>query len=197
MKAVFFDANGILYYRVDKHGPMRRFLQRHHMPVPVAKMVHQATAAARQRAVVGAISKAAYYDAVLAAWGVADPQLRTEGHRVQDTAQNAIILHAGVSDTLRALKARSFKLGIVTNSVASTADKLRWFREHGLTVAWDAIANSMEVGVGKPDPRLYLAALEQSGVAPAEALFVGHKQAEYAIAHFADLLDLPVLQSAT
>jgi HAD superfamily hydrolase (TIGR01509 family) len=220
MQAIFFDANGLLYYRVDKHGPMRAFLERNHLLVPATKTGHQATAAARRLAFVGAISKAAYYDAVLTAWGVTDPQLRAEGRQVQDAAQAAIILHTGVPETLRALKARGFKLGSVTNSVAATADKLHWFREHGLTIAWDAIANSMEVGAGKPDPRLYLAALEQSGVAPADALFVGHKQselsgaqavgmhtvafdpdsllqAEYTIARFADLLDLPVLQTAT
>jgi len=76
------------------------------------------------------------------------------------------------------------------------------------------------ISVGKPDPRLCLVALEQSGVAAADALFVGHKQgelngaqavgmhtvafnadsaaqAEYTIVRFADLLDLPVLQTVT
>jgi HAD superfamily hydrolase (TIGR01509 family) len=220
MQAIFFDANGVLYYRVDKHGPMRAFLERHHLRVPSAKTVHQATAAVRKRAFVGAIAKADYYDAVLAAWGVTDPRLRAEGHRVQDAAQAAIILYTGVPETLQTLKARGFKLGIVTNSVATTSDKLRWFREGGLTIAWDVIANSVEVGVGKPDPRLYLVALEQSGVAAADALFVGHKegelsgaqavgmhtvafnadssvQAEYTIARFADLLNLPMLQIPT
>jgi putative hydrolase of the HAD superfamily len=100
--------------------------------------------------------------------------------------------------------------------VATTTDKLRWFHNSGLTIAWDAVANSVEVGVRKPDPRIYLAALEQSGVGAADALFVGHKQseidgahavgmhtvafnadsavqAEYTVMRFVDLLDLPVL----
>jgi HAD superfamily hydrolase (TIGR01509 family) len=220
MQAIFFDANGVLYYRVDKHGSMRAFLERHHLPVPLTEMVRQATAAVRERAFIGAISKATYYDTVLAAWGVTDPQLQAEGHRVQDTAQAAIILYAGVLETLPVLKARGFKLGIITNAVASTTDKLRWFHNSGLTVAWDAFANSVEVGATKPDPRMYLAALEQSSVAAADALFVGHKQseisgahalgmhtvafnadpavqAEYTVVRFTDLLNLPVLQTAT
>jgi HAD superfamily hydrolase (TIGR01509 family) len=220
MQAIFFDANGVLYYRVDKHGSMRAFLERHHLPVPSAKIVHQTTAAVRERAFVGAISKAAYYDTVLAAWGVTDPQLRDEGHCVQDAAQAAIILYPGILETLPVLKARGFKLGIITNAVASTTDKLRWFHHSGLTVAWDAVANSVEVGASKPDPRMYLAALEQNRVAATDALFVGHKQselngaqavgmhtiafnadsavqAEYTIVRFADLLDLPVLQTVT
>ena len=95
MQAIFFDANGVLYYRVDKHDSMRAFLERHHLPVPLTEMVRQATAAVRERAFIGAISKATYYDAVLAAWGATDPRLRAEGHRVQDTAQAAIILYTG------------------------------------------------------------------------------------------------------
>ena len=47
MQAIFFDANGVLYYRVDKHGSMRSFLERQHLPVPSAKTVHQTTAAVR------------------------------------------------------------------------------------------------------------------------------------------------------
>ncbi len=220
MRAIFFDANGVLYYRVDKNRPMRMFLERHQLPVPLAETVRAATADMRGSAFIGAISKAAYYDAVLAAWGVTDPRLREEGHRVQDAAQAAIFLHVGVLETLPALKVRGFKLGIVTNAVASTTDKLRWLRDSGLAVAWDAVANSAEVGVVKPDPRIYLAALEQAGVAAAEALFVGHKQseisgahavgmhtvafnavpavrAEYTIVRFADLLDLPVIHAPT
>src|SRR4029434_5112262 len=100
----------------------------------------------RQRAFVGAISKATYYDAVLAAWGVTEPRLRAEGHHVQDAAQAAIILYAGVLETLPVLKARGFKLGMVTNAVATTTDKLRWFHNSGLTIDWDAVANSVEVG---------------------------------------------------
>src|SRR5262249_1205286 len=220
MQAIFFDANGVLYYRVDKHRPMRTFLERCHLLVPPAETVRQATLAERAQAFVGKISKADYYDAVLAAWGVTDPRLRAEGHRVQDAAQASIFLHKGVLETLPALKARGFKLGIITNAVAATADKLRWFHDRGLTVGWDAVANSVEVGVTKPDPRIYLAGLEQAGVAAADALFVGHKQSEisgahavgmhtaafnadsavqadYTIVRFADLLDLPVLQTVT
>jgi putative hydrolase of the HAD superfamily len=220
MRAIFFDANGVLYYRVDKNRPMRMFLERHQLPVPPATTVRDATVDMRGRAFIGAISKAAYYDALLAAWGVTDPRLREAGHRVQDAAQATIFLHAGVLETLPALKARGFKLGIVTNAVASTTDKLRWLRDCGLAVAWDAVANSVEVGVVKPDPRIYLAALEQAGVAAADALFVGHKQSEisgahavgmhtvafnadpavradYTIVRFADLLDLPVIHTPT
>jgi len=95
MRAIFFDANGVLYYRVDKNRPMRMFLERHQLPVPPAETVREAMVDMRGRAFIGIISKAVYYDAVLAAWGVTDPRLREEGHRVQDAAQAAIFSARG------------------------------------------------------------------------------------------------------
>ena len=82
---------------------------------------------------------------------------------------------------------------------------------------WDAITPSSEVGVQKPDPRIYQLALQQLGVNPDQAVFVGHKTAEldgarkvglktvafnydtdaeadYYIHHFSELADLPIMK---
>ena len=48
---------------------MRMFLERQHLPIPPAHTVREAISDVRGPAFVGTISKAAYYDAVLAAWG--------------------------------------------------------------------------------------------------------------------------------
>src|SRR6266508_2193832 len=116
MRAIFFDANGVLYYRVDKNRPMRMFLERHQLPVPLAETVRAATADMRGSAFIGAISKAAYYDAVLAAWGVTDPRLREEGHRVQDAAQAAIFLHAAAPETHTPPQQHALQLALVTTT---------------------------------------------------------------------------------
>ena len=67
-----------------------------------------------------------------------------------------------------------FHLGIVTNTFDSTEDKFGWFARIGIEGVWDGIANSCELKISKPDPRIYLAALEHSGLPPTEAAFVGH-----------------------
>ena len=115
------------------------------------------------------------------------------------------------------LRRRGFRLGVITNTSVTTAEKLAWLRTQHVDVAWDAFANSSEVGIRKPYPEIYRRALEQAGVSAAEAIFVGHAADELAgaqalgmrtvachadadavadvtIATFASLLTLPVLE---
>lgn len=80
--------------------------------------------------------------------------------------------------TLDTLRARGFRLGIVTNRAFGGERFRADLRAAGLDVAWDVIAVSVEVGYLKPHPRLFLAALEALAVAPAEAVMVGNSLTE-------------------
>ena len=53
-----------------------------------------------------------------------------------------------------------------------------WFKTIGIDGIWDSYADSCELGVVKPDARIYLAALNPLKVAPENAIFVGHAQYE-------------------
>ena len=77
---------------------------------------------------------------------------------------------AGAAETIAALRERGLKTGLIT--VCSEDVPLLWEETafHGL---FDAEVFSCSVGLRKPDPRIYLLALEQLGVEPAEAVFVG------------------------
>jgi FMN phosphatase YigB (HAD superfamily) len=131
MKAIFFDASGVLYYRRDKQGAMRAFLERHHLPAPPFKQVRQARADAHARASIGELSREAYFDAVLAAWGVIAPALQAEGHQVLAAARRDFVLYDGVVEMVQTLWTRGFKLGIVTDTVTPTAETLRCFAHQG------------------------------------------------------------------
>ena len=76
----------------------------------------------------------------------------------------------GIVEMLRALKARGLRLAIVSN--ATDLDAAPW---HGYDLAryFDAFVFSHQVGLMKPDPRIYALACQRLGVAPGEALFVG------------------------
>jgi HAD superfamily hydrolase (TIGR01509 family) len=218
MKAIFFDASGIIFYRVDKHRAIRALLERYKVPMARSGTMRNATKPVRTRAFCGQASHEEWYDAVLAAWGLADPTLREEGHQALAADAADITLFDGVPETLQALHDRGFKLGIVSNTAYSTEETLEWFRSRGLTIAWDAFADSMEVGAVKPDPLIYQAALDQCGLTVADVVFVSHNnkdiggalalgmttvafnhdedvQADYYIDQFVDLLDLPFLQT--
>ena len=72
--------------------------------------------------------------------------------------------------TLRALRARGIRIGIVSNV---PQDLRPIFAAHGLADLVDSYTHSFEVGAEKPDPAIFLRACESLGTQPAETLMVG------------------------
>lgn len=79
-------------------------------------------------------------------------------------------LFPGVADLLRTLRGRA-RLGVVTNGMP----ELQRYKASaaGLDGLVDTIVVSGEMGCVKPDPRVFLAALDRLGVDPANAVMVG------------------------
>jgi HAD superfamily hydrolase (TIGR01509 family) len=77
---------------------------------------------------------------------------------------------AGAVETLEILTARGLALAVVANWEVSLRDHLRRL---GLDRRLAAVVISAEVGVAKPDPLLFRAALDQLGVRPERSLHVG------------------------
>lgn len=65
---------------------------------------------------------------------------------------------------------RSFRLGVVSNFTGNLDACLE---EVGLRRAFSAVADSGVLGVSKPDPRIYLAALAELGARAGEAWMIG------------------------
>jgi HAD superfamily hydrolase (TIGR01509 family) len=76
----------------------------------------------------------------------------------------------GTSEALDRLRAAGLRLGIVSNSDGRVEEALE---AAGIRDRFDVILDSALVGVEKPDPAIFRAALTALGVAPDEALFVG------------------------
>jgi HAD superfamily hydrolase (TIGR01549 family) len=77
---------------------------------------------------------------------------------------------AGALALLQALKPQ-YRIGIVTNNrTAEQEEKLAFL---GMTDLVDALITSEEVGVPKPDPQIFEAALQRLGAHPEEAVLVG------------------------
>ncbi|MFC2012814.1 HAD family hydrolase [Chloroflexota bacterium] len=82
----------------------------------------------------------------------------------------AFALYDDVLPVLAALKERTLILGMITNlarDMTPICDKL------GVASLLDFVVTSQEIGVDKPDPRIFMAALECAGVSAAEAVHVG------------------------
>jgi len=72
--------------------------------------------------------------------------------------------------TLRLLRGLGLRLGLISNC---SPDVVHLWPEVPLAPLLDVAVLSAEVGLKKPDPRIYLLALERLGVAPGAALYVG------------------------
>ena len=79
-------------------------------------------------------------------------------------------LAAGTREALDRLRAGGLRLGVVSNADGRVEEALV---AAGLRDCFDVVLDSALVGVEKPDPAIFRAALDALGVAPAEALYVG------------------------
>jgi putative hydrolase of the HAD superfamily len=77
---------------------------------------------------------------------------------------------------LEALRSRGIKTGVILNSWPDPGRVLRGDIERaGLTGLLDTIVISSEVGMRKPDPGIFRLALDELGVEPHDAMFVGDR----------------------
>jgi len=178
VRAILFDAGDLLYHRPNLGKRCAAFLADAGLSQPPnfeAEIQFQKTRAFR-----GEISQHAYRQALIRLCGIDDEDLFDRGMNVLEEEDNDVQFFPGVKDTLHALKKRGYLLGIVTDTAQPTHVKLRWFENAGIGHVWDAYVSSIDVGVRKPDPRIYRAALRQLGVQPGETIFVGHNASELA-----------------
>lgn len=216
IKALIFDAGDILYYRPEKGRYFNQFLEELKI---CPDLVHEKdTCQIRQQAYRGEIPQKDYQTAILGMYGINQPQQILRGLEAFKRDEDNIVFFDGVRETLITLKEQGYLLGILTDTANSIHTKLSWFEWGGIGHLWDSFTSSLVVGVRKPDPKMYQAALDQLGVAPSEALFIGHKpselkgaralglktiafnvdedaEADFEIENFADILNVPLISS--
>ena len=121
------------------------------------------------------VQTAEIVDRVLSEVGLVDPPNRDEIVRMYEEAvlMDPPGLKEGVTETLAALHDR-YRLGLVSVTGVSAGRLMRGILEkQGVLAYFEALAFSDEVGYVKPDPRLFMAALEALGVEPGKAVHVG------------------------
>lgn len=79
-------------------------------------------------------------------------------------------VHTSVVDRVRALRDEGYRLGLVTNNVREAS--ATWRAIVPVDELFDVVIDSSEVGMRKPNPAIYLHALEQLGAMPEEAIFI-------------------------
>jgi putative hydrolase of the HAD superfamily len=214
IRALLFDAGDILYHRPNRGQKFQRFLTEQGLAdkeIPEAK-----TKELRDQAFHGSISQSQHWQAILRLYGVTEPKLVERGSQAMEEDENAIQFFQGVGETLKSLKEKGYLLGVVTDTANPIHVKLAWFERGGFGHVWDSIISSQELGVEKPDPRIYSAALQQLGLSAQQVVFIGHSpeeldgartigmktigfnygenaRADFYIKKFSDLLIVPVI----
>lgn len=89
---------------------------------------------------------------------------RALARRVLDAVEPATL------DALDALRAGGARLALVSNATAEAAEA---WPACALASRFDVAVFSSVLGIGKPDPRIYLAAAGALGAAPADCVYVG------------------------
>jgi len=181
IKAIFFDAGDILYYRPEKQLNFNNFLKgKEYNPDPE---LGRKTKESRELAFQGKVDRHEYYRKTVELYGFTDEKLIQEGIDALDLDDNTVAIFDGVPETIKALKGQGYLLGIITDTALPYTIKLKWFEKEGFGHVWDIIVSSKDLGIRKPSPLLYEEALTQAGFRPEECVFVGHKATELEGAH--------------
>jgi len=179
IRGIFFDAAGVFYYRPEPTDQYVSTLLKARGPsteLSAEDRVRQK--ALRSQADSGHLSPDDYWDQVLLMHGVADPEERSALVGKINDYSNHVLPIPGGREALAGLRERGFVLGVVTDTMYPLVWKMRWLDQMGVAEFMDVIACSTVLGVHKPDPAIYLDALQQAHLTPSESAFVGHDAGE-------------------
>lgn len=216
IKAIFFDAGDILYHRPERDKNLKMFLAG--KKIKPASNFEAEKARLKDLAFSGRIKRHEYYEKVIRLYGIENEQEIKEGMAAIGKDDDTVAIFSGVPETIIQLKEKGYILGIITDTAMPFSRKLNWFDQHGFGQVWDVVISSKEIGVRKPNPMMYEEAIQQTGLKPFEAVFVGHKAyeldgaravglktiafnyeknaiADVYIDNFSDLLQVPLLSS--
>jgi HAD superfamily hydrolase (TIGR01549 family) len=110
------------------------------------------------RAYLPEFRAAAFADGLLERW-----------QRVRVETQTA---YPHASEVLSGLRRRDVRLALVTNGASDL--QRRKLALAGLDGYFDVVVASCDIGIGKPDPAIFVAALDALGVDPGDAVMVGN-----------------------
>jgi epoxide hydrolase-like predicted phosphatase len=162
IKAVFFDLGGVII-RTEYQAPRQHLAERLGMEYEdLVKLVFESPTS--QRASVGEISDKEH-------WAEVTKRLRrppSETEMIRNEFFAGDVVDHEIVEFLRSLRPHYF-VGLISNA---WPDLREYVAKQGFDDAFDHMVISGEVGVMKPEARIYQIALEQAGVSPNEAVFV-------------------------
>jgi HAD superfamily hydrolase (TIGR01509 family) len=163
IQAIIFDFGSVLVQMGDE-APRQALAEQLGVPLKALyRLVFDSESAVR--AMVGEQTIEQHWQAVGAALGVLPAELPEVRARFwsADRVNHELVAY------IRALRPQ-YKLGLLSNAWGDLRQAMKErFHFDGL---FDDLVISAEVGLAKPDPRIFQLAVERLGVQPAEAIFI-------------------------
>lgn len=162
IQAVFFDFGGVIQ-RTEYQAPRQHLAQRFNMEYDDIDNIVFNSPTAKQ-ATVGDIPVQKHWEAVAKRLKVSKEQITG----VENEFFAGDVIDHSIVEYLRSLRPR-FKTGLISNA---WSDMREYLVRKKLDVVFDTLTISAEVGVAKPEAKIYHLALEQAQVQPEAAVFV-------------------------
>lgn len=166
IRAVFFDFGGVIQ-RTEFQAPRQYLGQRFGMDYEDIDKLVFGSPSARQ-ASVGEITEDVHWTNVLKRLKRPAAELQT----IKDEFFGGDVIDRELVEFIRSLRGK-FHVGLISNAWGGMRAHLKKER---LLELFDTVVISAEVGVMKPEARIYSIALEQAGVKAEEAVFVDDVQ---------------------
>lgn len=163
IRAVIFDFGGVIV-RTDDRAPRERLAARLGVTYDqLSSLVFDSESALQ--ATVGKLTTQEHWEALRKELGLSPDDLADLPHEFW----SGDFLDHELVDYIRALRP-DYKTGLISNAWDDLPGALENIWE--IASVFDEIIISAEVGVAKPDPRIYQIALQRLAVAPQQAVFV-------------------------
>lgn len=162
IQAVFFDLGGVIV-RTEYQAPRQQLAERLGMEYDdLDRLVFNSETG--MQAGIGAITSLQHWESIM-------KRLKRpleEMQSIRDDFFAGDIADRTILDFLRSLRGK-YKTGLISNAWSDLRD---YMTREKMIDAFDHIIISAEVGVAKPDAKIFQIALEQADVEPNEAVFV-------------------------
>jgi YjjG family noncanonical pyrimidine nucleotidase len=177
-KGVFFDADDTLFdYPRAERAALRACLREYRLSVGLGTFLdayrrhnHDVWREFERGEIDQAALRVERFRRVAGELGLPDSPLDAISVYYLEALSGQPQLLPGALATVRSL-ARTYPLALVTNGIASV--QRRRFAASTITRHFRAVVISEEVGIAKPDPRIFEPALRETGLAAGEVLYVG------------------------
>jgi 2-haloacid dehalogenase len=177
-RAIFFDADDTLFdYPKAERAAVRACLRAFDIPVRLPAFIDSYRRhnkdmwqAFERGETDQATLRVERFRRVAAEFGIEGLDVERLGRFYLEALAGQPHLYPGALAAIRAL-AKSYPLALITNGIALVQN--RRFGTSPITKYFKAVVISEEVGVAKPDPRIFAPALAAVGVAASDVLYVG------------------------